>query len=209
VGPDGDIVLPLIGAVKAVGLRPPQLAEQVRASLVKGSYYANPVIRVEVVLVASRYVTVLGQVGSPGLISLDRNYRLSEILAKVGARIGAGGGDYVVLTHEDGTQQKLRMTEIATGVANQDPVVLSGDKIFVPAAENEVIYVNGAVRAPGMFPIMAGMTVRTALARAGGVDENGSEGKFDLYRKGEKVRDATLDTPLQVGDIVKFGERMF
>lgn len=207
VSSEGSVTLPLIGSQPAVGLKPSQLADQIRAALEKGGYYSQPVMRVEVVQVASRFVTVLGQVGSPGLITLDRSYRLSEILARVGAKIG-GGGDYVVLTR-GGAQQRLAMTEIATGTADQDPFVSAGDKIYVPPAENEVFYVSGSVKAPGAFPLSSGMTVRTALARAGGVTDNGNEKKFDIYRSGVKVPKPTLETEVKVGDIIKFGERMF
>src|SRR6185369_6244174 len=113
IGPDGSILLPLIGRMAAANLRPADLATQIRAALEKGGFYSQPVVRVEVVTVASRFVTVLGQVGSPGLVPLDRTYRLSEILAKVGAKI-TSGSDYVIVTRgEAGTQQRYGMAEIA------------------------------------------------------------------------------------------------
>lgn len=208
VSPDGSILLPLIGSLQAVNLRPTEVASQVAAQLAKGGYYSQPVVRVEVITVASRYVTVLGQVGSPGLIPLDRAYRLSEVLARVGARF-AGGAEAVILTRADGTQQKLQMAALATGTLDQDPVVLAGDKIYVPPAENQVFYVSGSVRSPGAFPMSQGMTVRTALARAGGVNETGNEKKFEIFRNGQKVKGAKLESEVEVGDIIKFGERMF
>ena len=52
------------------------------------------IVEVEVVSYASRYVTVLGAVGSPGLIPMDRPYRLSEILARVGGA-RQDGADHV------------------------------------------------------------------------------------------------------------------
>lgn len=208
VSPDGNVLLPLIGNIPAANRKPSELASLVGAGLTKGGFYSQPVVRVEVVTVASRFVTVLGQVGSPGIIPLDRAYRLSEILARVGARFGSGG-EYVVITHANGTQDKLSMTEIATGAATQDPIVVTGDKIYVPAAEAQVFYVSGSVRSPGAFPMAPGITVRTALARAGGITENGSEKKFDIFRGGEKLPKPNLETTLEVGDIVKFGERMF
>lgn len=208
VSADGAVLLPLIGSLPAVNLKPADLAIQIGAALEKGGYYSKPIVRVEVVSVASRFVTVLGQVGQPGLIPLDRTYRLSEILARVGARFG-GSSDYVILTHGDGRQDKLRMQDIASGGPDKDPPVASGDKIFIPAAENQVFYVSGSVRSPGAFPLSEGMTVRTALARAGGVNETGSEKKFEIFRDGKKIPKANLETVVEVGDIIKFGERMF
>lgn len=208
VSADGTVLLPLIGSMQAVNAKPAELASQIGAALEKGGYYSKPVVRVEVVSVASRFVTVLGQVGQPGLIPLDRTYRLSEILARVGARFG-GSSDFVILTHGDGKQEKLRMQDIASGGPEKDPPVASGDKIFIPAAENQVFYVSGSVRAPGAFPLSEGMSVRTALARAGGVNEMGNEKKFEIFRDGKKIPKANLETTVEVGDIIKFGERMF
>ena len=207
VTPDGNILLPLIGSLPAESKRPADVATLVSAALTKGGYFAQPVVRVDVVLVASRFITVFGQVGSPGLVTLDRSYRLSEILARVGARF-AGGSEQVIITHADGSQERLSMLDIATGGADKDPLVATGDKIYVPGAANQVFYISGAVRSPGAFPVVPELTVRTALARAGGITENGSEKKVEIYRNGEKIKKPDLNTKVEVGDIIKFGERM-
>jgi polysaccharide export outer membrane protein len=209
IGSDGTVLLPLIGAVPASGRTPAQLSEDIRTTLVKGGFYANPLVRVDVATVASRYVTVLGYVGTPGLIALDRDYHLSEMIARVGGR-SASGADYVQLTHEDGSSTRYSISELATGGRDKDPVISAGDKLFVPAAENEVFYLQGSVKAPGAFPITNGMTVRMALARAGGVGDNGSDKKIKLVRKGVEVKPVDLDkTILQAGDIVTVGARLF
>ena len=210
IGPDGSVLLPLIGRLPAANLRPADLATQIQAALAKGGFYSQPVVRVEVITVASRFVIVMGQVSSPGLVALDRAYRLSEILAKVGAKISSNS-DFVILTRggEGGAQQRMLMAEIATGGPSKDPFVAPGDKIYVPAAENEIFYLSGAVKSPGVYPLTAGMTVRMAIARAGGVTEMGNEKKVEIFRKGAKVPKVTLETPVEVGDIIKLGERLF
>jgi polysaccharide export outer membrane protein len=208
ISPDGAVMLPLVGRVTASSRRPSELATQVAAGLTSGGYFAQPIVRVEVVTVASRFVTVLGQVGSPGLMPLDRTYRLSEILARAGARF-ATGAELVIITRANGTQEKLIMADIAMGDPAKDPVVVTGDKIYLPAPGSQVFYINGSVRSPGSFPVTPGLTVRLALARAGGVSENGSEKKFDIIRGGKKVPKTNLETVIEEGDIIKFGERMF
>jgi polysaccharide biosynthesis/export protein len=209
IGNDGTVLLPLIGAVPASGRTPAQLSEDIRTTLVKGGFYANPLVRVDVATVASRYVTVLGYVSTPGLIALDRDYHLSEMIARVGGRSQAGA-DYVQLTHEDGSSTRYSISELATGGRDKDPVISAGDKLFVPAAENEVFYLQGAVKQPGAFPITNAMTVRMALARAGGVGDNGSDKKVKLVRKGVEIKPVDLDkTTLQAGDIVTVGARLF
>lgn len=209
IGSDGAVLLPFLGAVPATNRTPGQLADEVRVALEKGGYFANPVVRVDVVGVASRYVTILGAVGAPGLMALDRRYRLSEILARAGGK-SEGGVDYVVLTPQAGASKQYKMADLATGTGDQDPYVANGDKIYVPAAQAQLFYITGQVASPGSYPVTEGMTVRLALARAGGLTPSGSDKKVKVNRKGENLKGVKLDeTVVQPSDILTVGERLF
>jgi polysaccharide export outer membrane protein len=209
VSTDGTIQLPMIGSIPAAQRTVLQLADDVRQALIKGGFYSDPVVRTEVVGINSRYVTVLGSVGSPGLLPLDRNYRLSEILARVGGR-GANGADYIILTPASGgPSERYSIPQLASGAPDKDPQVHTGDKIFIPSAENEVFYISGQVNNPGAFPVSDGLTVRMAIARGGGVNENGSEKKVKVVRDGKPLKGVKLEDPIKVGDIVTVGERLF
>ena len=209
VSTDGTIQLPMIGSIPAAQRTVLQLADDVRQALIKGGFYADPVVRTEVVGINSRYVTVLGNVGNPGLLPLDRNYRLSEILARVGGRTG-NGADYIILTPASGgPSEKYSITQLASGGPDKDPLVHTGDKLFIPSAENEVFYISGQVNSPGAFPVTDGLTVRMAIAKGGGVNENGSEKKVKIVREGKPLKGIKLEDPVKVGDILTVGEKLF
>jgi polysaccharide export outer membrane protein len=209
VGPDGSVLLPMLGAVPAVNRTPTKLAEQIRVALEKGGYFSKPVVRVDVVAVASSYVTVLGAVGAPGLMPLDRRYRLSEVVARAGGS-AAAGISYVVLTPANGPSKRYKIADLATGSGDADPYVSNGDKIYVPAAEAQMFYVTGQVKSPGSYPVTEGMTVRMALARAGGLTETGSDKKVKLTRKGKEQGKVKVDeTTVEAADILDVGERLF
>ncbi len=209
ISTDGTIQLPMIGSIPAAQRTVLQLADDVRQALLKGGFYSDPVVRTEVVGINSRYVTVLGSVGNPGLLPLDRNYRLSEILARVGGRSG-NGADYIILTPAAGGEsQKYSIAQLASGGPDKDPMVHTGDKIFIPTAENEVFYISGQVNTPGSFAVTEGLTVRMAIAKGGGVNENGSEKKVKVVRDGKPLKGVKLEDPIKVGDIVTVGERLF
>lgn len=73
-------------------------------------------------------------------------------------------------------------------------------------------YVMGEVRAPGEFPYAMGMTVLSAIARAGGYDYRGRQGEVVLVRtSGGKQQEfrANERTPILPGDIVRVLERNF
>lgn len=202
---DGTVVLPLIGAVQVANRNSIQLSEEIGAALKKGGYFAGPIVTVDIVSYASRYVTVLGSVNSSGLVPVDRAYRVSEILARVGG-VRDGAADYVVLTRANGPDMRLKVRDLATGGEAQDPYVAPGDKIFAPQAE--LIYVTGQVNAPGAYPMISDMTLRMALARGGGVNANGSERRVKVSREGRETR-VGLDDKIAPGDVISVGERFF
>lgn len=208
VSTDGTILLPFVGRIKASGRTVLELAEDVRQALIKGGFFGDAVVQAEVVGISSRYATVLGFVGTPGLIPLDRNYRLSEMLARVGGR-NSSGADYVILTRTDGTSNRYQVDSLASGAGDKDPIVAPGDKIFIPSADSEVFYISGQVASPGTFPLTQGVTFRQAIAKGGGVNENGSEKKLKVVRKGVTIKKVKLEDLVQVGDVITIGERLF
>jgi polysaccharide biosynthesis/export protein len=201
---DGTIALPLIGTVTAANVTVTQLRDEVKRRLIAGGFFSKPEVSVTLTSGVSRYVVVLGEVGSPGVLPIEREYRLSEIVARAGGLRGAGV-DIVTLTPPGGTPSEYSIQAIATGAA-ADPAVDAGAKVFVAPAK--LFYIYGQIGNPGSYAIDSGMTVRRALARGGGLTSIGSENKVKLYR-GDSVFKAKLDEPLQPGDTVVVGERFF
>ena len=202
---DGTIQLNLVGKITASGKTPRELGAEIAGLLKSGGFYASPVINVEVASYASRYVTVLGAVSSPSLVPINRAYRLSEILARVGG-VQPTAADYLIVRPENGPEKRYLVAELATGDAGKDPFVAPGDKIFAPVAE--VFYISGQVNAPGPFPMRSDLTVRQAIARAGGLTAAGSDKKVEVSRSGKKTK-LKGDDLVQPGDVLVVGERLF
>lgn len=210
IQPDGTVQLPFIRDVRAADMTLIQLQNEVARRLKAGGYYNDPIVSVMVAGYASRYVVVLGQVGTPGLVPIDRNYRLSEIIARVGG-IGANGSETVTLTRAAGEQIKVTIEQMATA-AGMDPYVAAGDKIFVDrVAEAELpsFCIYGEVNSAGCYPLGEGMSLRMALAKAGGLTQLGSERKVEIYRDGREFKKVDLAQQVQEGDVVKVGQRFF
>lgn len=208
---DGTIQLPFIRDVKAEDLTVSQLQNEVGRRLKAGGYYNDPVVNVIVAGYASRYVVVLGQVGTPGLVPIDRNYRLSEVIARVGG-IAPDGSETVTLTRASGEKLNVTLEQMATGGTDSDPYVAAGDKIFVDrVAEGSqaTFCIYGAVNAAGCYPVSDEMSLRMALARAGGLSALGSEKKITVFRNGRDIGRLDLAQPVLEGDVLKVGERFF
>jgi polysaccharide export outer membrane protein len=203
---NGNIQVPFLGNVQASGRTAPQLGEELAKALVVGGYFAKPIMRVDIVGYASQYITVLGAVANPGLVSIDRAYHVSEILARVGGTKDKAA-DYVILRSPDGSERRLLIKDIATGDASLDPLVFPGDKLFSPTAEQ--FYVSGEVNRPGAYPLSSGMTLRMAIAQGGGLTYRGTTHAVKITRGGQVLRDVQLDDKIEPGDVIAVPERFF
>src|SRR6185312_13159266 len=206
VGTDGKIQLPLIGSFPAANRSVLQLREDVREALQNGGFFNKPIVDVVVVSYASRYVTVLGAVGSPGLIPVDRPYRLSEILARVGG-VKDNGSDHIVLRTKDDVARNYAIKDLATGDVNLDPYVQPGDKIFAPAAD--MFYIKGQVKGPGGYGLIPHMTLLMAIARAGGITDLGSDSHIKIMRKNTTLSPKDLNIEVLPDDVIDVGEGWF
>ena len=97
VDPQGNVTLPLCGKVKVEGLTATEAARLVETTLKDQQVLVRPQVNVDVQQYAGQYVTVLGEVGSPGRVTVIAPTKLSEILAQVGG-----------LTPMAGTRIKIR-----------------------------------------------------------------------------------------------------
>ncbi|GGI86964.1 hypothetical protein GCM10007973_24240 [Polymorphobacter multimanifer] len=203
---DGTIVMPFIGKVDVDGLTNIALAELITERMVAGGFLRQPVVNVEVTQYVSRSVNVAGRVSSPGIIPLDRPYRALEVLLKSGW-IRENGATYVYLRRRGQAEVQLAVEDLVRGSGDKDPLLQPGDTIFVPDADNFFIY--GQINRPGSFPILPGMTVRQALAIAGGATATGSVNKVGLLRGNAKEVDADLADIVRKNDVFVVKERLF
>ena len=201
---DGTIALPLIGNVTAANLTLPQLKSEIERRLVRGGFFLQPDVVISLVTVASQYATLLGDIQTPGLAPLDHQYRLSELIARAnGVKPGSDG---ILVTLPGGESHEYSLRAISTN-ASPDPIVVPGSKIYVQPAQ--IFYIYGQVGSAGSYPVEPGMTVRMALARAGGLSALGSPKKIKIFR-GEKVlKKVSPDMKLEAGDTLFIGERFF
>ncbi len=204
---DGTIQLPLIGDLTAANRTVLQMRGEIRNALVAGGYFNDPAVSVAVASFASRYITVLGEVATPGLVPIDRSYRLSEIIARVGGLRPSASDDITLNRAAGGESVTLNIRDVATGSDSQDPVVNPGDRIYVAVAAQFFIY--GQVNAPGSYRVDRAMSLRMALARGGGLTAQGSERRVKIFRNGEELRNFDPNGLIQGGDTVVVGERFF
>ena len=135
VRPDGKISVPLIDDVHAEGLAPTELKEILTREFEE--YISAPNVTVIVSEMNSRFVSILGAVGSEGRYPLSRNLRVLEALAMAGGFDTFADKDNVriVRREEDGSEAEYQFDYDAyiKGKAPGTNIVLGpGDTIIVP-----------------------------------------------------------------------------
>ncbi|HEX4918771.1 MAG TPA: polysaccharide export protein EpsE [Limnobacter sp.] len=218
----GVISFPLIGAVP-IGQLTVQEAEQlISKRLVEGGFVVNPQVSIVPLEMRSAQVAVIGLVSKPGRYPLDsRNIRVSDAISMAGGvvktapTVGLNGGDQVVLKGIRNGAPFTKIIDLAAifqgGQDDLDLQVRGGDTIYVGRAPQ--YYVYGEVQRPGVYKIERGMTVRQALAQAGGLTPRGSQNGAQIFRKNsdgqETLIQPELDHMLQDNDTLFFKQSVF
>ena len=211
----GSILFPLIGEVTLGGQTPVDAANRIAARLKQGDFMKNPQVSVNVVQMRSRQVTVLGHVARPGKYALeDAGARLTDILALAGGIVPGGDEIVTIVSDRDG---KVSKTEVDVpgmyrgGSSFANPVIQSGDTIFVPRAP--MFYIYGEVQRPGTYRLEPNATVMHALSLGGGLTPRGTERGLKINRR---MPDGTLKKvdvqpgdPVQPDDVIYVREGLF
>ena len=224
VDSDGTISFPLVGRIPASGLTLPEFADRLTEHLSAG-YIRNPQVRIEVDQYKSQSVFVIGEVRTPGKISMTGVMSLIEALAIAGSPTTTASSELIVvhpkkpkpagtptLPGEDKEAQTTRINirDLQIGKAGQDIMLLDGDTIYVPKAQT--FYIVGQVRNSGSFVFDPGMNVQQAIALAGGLSERGSDRGIKIRRlvdDHEKELDVRLEDKVQPNDTIILRQRFF
>ncbi len=134
VRPDGMISLALLGDVKAAGLTPLQLSDQITLKLKK--YIQDPKVSVVVAEIHSKKVFLLGEVGKKGPVEMTPGMTLLEAISAAGGLTDFANSKkmYVLRSDKPGSQTKIpvKYKDALKGVASANIVLQPGDTIIVP-----------------------------------------------------------------------------
>jgi polysaccharide export outer membrane protein len=216
VGETGTISYPLIGAIPVGGLAIPAAERKIADMLREGGFVVQPQVNIMLMQVRGSQVAMLGQVGRPGRFPLEtNNTKLTDMLATAGG-IAPGGADTLVLTGvRAGKPMRMEIdvpTMLLNGKFEQDILLQGGDIIYVHRAP--MFYIYGEIQRPGSYRVERDMTLRHALAQAGGISLRGTERGLRLYRRDAQGRmvlqeDPNHDTSLRGDDVIYIRESLF
>lgn len=85
-------------------------------------------------------------------------------------------------------------------------------RISISVLEYREFFISGEVKQPGGYKFQPGLTLRRAIALAGGLTERASTNRITLIRDDDISRQptrATLDTPVMPGDSINIDQGFF
>ncbi len=139
----GNLTMPLIGAVPAVGKSTEELGAELVALLGK-RYLQQPQVTVVLKSAVSRTVTVDGSVETPGLYPVaDKTTLLKTIAMAHGTSQGANPKKVVVFRQVGGQRQAAAfdLTTIRDGV-DPDPIIYANDIVVVDGRQTSQAWVT-------------------------------------------------------------------
>ena len=203
VDPAGELAIPLCGKVNLRGLTLSEAAHRLEAALKENQILVSPQVSVDVAQYAGQYVTVLGEVGTPGRVALIAPTTLGEVLAEVGGLTALAGAHIHIRRGGDESAPDLEVPYSRSQGNREAASVLlrPGDSVVVPRAG--IVYVLGAVTRPGGYVMQEDgkLNVAEALALSGGTVMQANTGGVRVIRRNP---DGTvLDFPISYNGIAK------
>lgn len=207
---DGTISFPYVGRVRAAGLTEDQLAHSIEKQLAARQIVTDPHVLVEITTFGTQ-ASVQGQVGVPGVYTLDRPTNLTQLLSRAGGVRDSGLGG-TVSVRRGGTIRTFESKDVQAGHGPGAAFrIANNDEVFVDLAP--FYYLYGYVGKAGEYPLLRPVTVQQAISIAGGLALLGSEWRIRIKRKqgnGQTYEvPASLDDQVEAGDTIIVSERIF
>lgn len=197
VDQDGNITVPVLGAIHVAGDTASEARNRIRQKLLDGNVLKDPQVVLSVAEYTAPEVTILGEVSTPGKYPLLAPHKLIDVLALAGGTTMMAGNE-IEITGSGGGEQQPSLIHYSKATAPKDVenvLVHSGDTVIVKRAG--IVYVLGAVNRPGGFVMQENGTLNVlqAVALAYGTSNTAATGTFYLLRRNADGTVARLEVP--------------
>jgi polysaccharide export outer membrane protein len=134
VSGDGSIAFPFINRVEVEGLEKHEIEEHVRAKLMEGEFFDNPVVVVTIKEFKSKNVTVAGEVDKPNAFPFVPGMTLTSAIAQAGGMtpLAVRWQVTIVRKTKKGSVDAIVDYDAINNNEIRDVLLQPGDKITVP-----------------------------------------------------------------------------
>jgi polysaccharide export outer membrane protein len=187
IGPDGFITVPIVGQMKLAGLTRRDGAKSINKVISR--FYPKVPTTIRVDRYVSNRVQILGRVSNPGIIRFDTPPTLLETISLAGGLpVGGMGSEKAALTRcaVFRGQDRVVWIDLRAILTGRDPSLnirlRRNDVVYIPDADDQLVYVLGSVHTPGAYRLSPGMSLMDALARAGGPNRDADTDALQIVR---------------------------
>ncbi len=223
VNPGGKITVPLIGDLQAAGLTVSELTQQLTKNYAEK--VKSPQVTVALREVNSYRIYFLGRVTRPGVLTSRSEVTLLQAISMAG---GLQEGAELSLAYVARGKERVPVDFVKLmrkADLSQNITLEPDDTVVIPDNPQNVIFVTGEVKQPGMLPFSQerGWTALKAVVAVGGFTQFAGKGRASLIREeaGNRViipidfndlmrnPEAGKDVPLKPGDILVVPQSIF
>lgn len=221
---DGKANIPMLGDLPVAGKTTDELDEEVTAILGR-DYIVDPQVSIELKESAKDWVTIMGEVRTPGRYPLKRDMKLIDLMASAGGITKEAGSRITVARHSEGGGDVQTLTverdHLLGDVTGESNLVLSRNDV-VTVGGKDYYYIRGEVSRPGPYFLETGTTVLKAISVASGLTPFANRRSVAILRSGKdgvqekiavnlkQIEDGkTPDIPLKPEDTIIVPRRVF
>lgn len=211
---EGDIALPLAGTVHLGELGIASAERAIGAKLVSAELVKDPQVSLHVLESPDHFVSVSGEVKTPGQIPVYGERHLLDVLAAAGGVTPLASPTLTIYRRHASQPIQIQLPANPAVSEDYNVAVYAGDEIVV--AKVGVVYILGAVHQQGALPLKTSspLTLTEAMSLAGGVNYEAALSKAYILRAAPEGRQEipfnvaavlkhrAADTPLQNDDII-------
>ena len=182
-------------------------------------FYTEPSVTVRVDKYTSYHIYVLGRVTNPGALEFETQPNLLQVLTRAGSLpVGGAGAEKAGLVRcaiFRGTDKIIWVDLrplVTRGNLSLNIRLAPNDLVYLPDADDRLVYVLGDVKSPGAYRLTADMSFMDAYSQAGGASEDADTNHTALIRASVGQREIPmkqilaghkeLNMALEEGDII-------
>jgi polysaccharide export outer membrane protein len=200
VTPGGKIAVPLIGDTQAAGLTVSELTDRLTQELAKK--VKSPQVTVTLREVNSYRIYFLGRVGKPGILTSKSEVTLLQALSMAGGILDGADLSLAYVARGKDRVPVDFVKLVRKGDLSHNIALEPDDTVVIPDNPQNVIYVTGEVKQPGMLPFVKerDWTALKAVVAVGGFTQFAAKSKAYLIREGGGGR---TTVPIDFNDLMR------
>jgi polysaccharide biosynthesis/export protein len=183
VSDQGEAVFTFLGKIQLAGLTTADAQTLVESRLREGNLVRQPQVSIVIQEYGTQGVSILGQVGKPGVYPVLGSRTLLDIISEAGGITPLAAHEATIKRRKSGEVFVSSLSDNPGDLLAGNVELWPGDTVIVPKAG--IVYVIGDVGRPGGFVMENNgkVTLVQALALAAGVNRTAAQSKARVIRK--------------------------